>query len=307
MVLAAGGGCDRTTAPPAVVRPAVVRPAVSKPASAPAALPSEAHAPKPSEAKPSNAKPNEAKPQAAQTAPSPPPAERVLLLTPAGPLLMAVRVTVDGRPLGEGLEELIDQVVAAARSGSDRQASPPASTWAALVANEAFLKSQSPDGREIPQRQRSGWIERFDFNRDGQMQRSEAAAWLGRDSGGPAKSFSLRSSRSFRPDARTTSQIWSLVDADGDGLASSDELHRAPLNLRSLDANDDEMITPAELVSLRDQLAAASSRSSGDSDAARCYAAIHLEPDVDPARLEYLLTELYAPRQDLRPASWGVS
>lgn len=247
-----------------------------------------------------------AKPQAAGDAAGPQAAagERLLVLTPAGPLLLAVAVTLDGQPLGKGLDELIDQVLAAAASPGSAAAQP---TWAALIANEPFLQSQAPEGRLVPPRQRMAWIERFDFNRDEVVQRGEAAAWLGRDSSGTATAFAVRSSGSYRPDPRATSRLWSLVDADGDGLASSDELHRAPQRLRTLDADDDEMLTPPELAPLREEVTGASSGSAASRGGSRPHAAIHLESGADAERWAYLLGDRYAPRQDLQPASFGAS
>src|SRR5690606_14697017 len=141
------------------------------------------------------------------------------------------------------------------------------------------------------QRERGQWVKRYDVNGDGEIQRDEVAAWLGRDSGRTARPFSLRSRRSYRPDPRSTSRLWSLVDADGDGLASGDESHRAPYSLRLPDANDDEMLTPPELVSLREQGTGAAGAKSSNGRGFAPYWAIHLGADVDAARLQYLLND----------------
>jgi EF hand len=64
------------------------------------------------------------------------------------------------------------------------------------------------------------------------------------------------------------------------------------------------VITSTELATLREQLEATGMPTSVRDEVAR-YAAIHIESDIDADRLEYLLGDLYAPRQMLGPSSFS--
>jgi hypothetical protein len=74
----------------------------------------------------------------------------------------------------------------------------------------------------------------------------------------------------------------------------------------SLDADDDRVITPRELASLRDQLVAADPQAANPLRGTRRYAAIHLDADQDAERVHYLLEDAYAPRQEFGPKSFSA-
>jgi hypothetical protein len=94
------------------------------------------------------------------------------------------------------------------------------------------------------------------------------------------------------------------LDADRDGRLSAGEIRGAPAALLSLDDDDDRVVAPRELASLRDQLAAADPDSSARLRDASRYAAIYLDADRDVDRVHYLLQDAYAPRQDFGPKSF---
>jgi Ca2+-binding EF-hand superfamily protein len=147
-------------------------------------------------------------------------------------------------------------------------------------------------------------IERYDENRDGKIQSTEAAAWLGREAGTSAKPLAVRSTRAYRPVPRATSQVWHLIDGDDDGRLTSEEIGDATNRLLALDADDDRILAPAEMASLREQLEASGQRRRYVPRDANHYAAMHLGPDLEIGRLRYLLSDLYAPQQDLGPNSF---
>ncbi|HJQ78551.1 MAG TPA: hypothetical protein VJ828_01280, partial [Lacipirellulaceae bacterium] len=227
--------------------------------------------------------------------------ERVALLTPGGPVIVDLRITLDGRSHTSPFDELVTKVLEAA--GETKEGGR--ATWEKLAANEEFLKTQQPN-QPSGASQLEMWIEQYDSNRDGQIQRNEAAAWLGRNAGRSASAFALRSSRSYVSVPSASSRVWRLLDTNRDGLLSAAELESAAVTFWRLDANDDRVISTAELATLREQLeASAMQMAAAVRDEVARYAAIHIEPDIDADRLEYMLGDLYAPRQILGPESFS--
>jgi Ca2+-binding EF-hand superfamily protein len=224
--------------------------------------------------------------------------ERVALLTPGGPLIVDFWITIDGRSHTSPFDELVTKVLEASGETKDGGRA----TWEALAANEEFLESQQPNGPSGAS-QLKMWIEQYDSNRDGHIQRSEAAAWLGRNAGRTASAFAVRSSRSYVSAPSASSRVWRLLDKDQDGLLSVEEIDSAAGTFWTFDANDDRVISSTELATLREQLEATGMPMAVRDEVAR-YAAIHIEPDIDADRLEYLLGDLYATRQLLGPSSF---
>src|SRR6185295_7260100 len=104
--------------------------------------------------------------------------ERLLLFTAGGPLIVDVSLTMEGHPHGQTFGNRIQQVLDAADTNKDHK-----STWRELAANEDFLKAERATNPNYADARAKTWLERFDLNRDKQIQKSEAAAWLGRDAG----------------------------------------------------------------------------------------------------------------------------
>jgi hypothetical protein len=225
--------------------------------------------------------------------------ERIAVLTPGGPLLVDARLSIDGRPHTEVFAALVGRVLDAGDTDGDGR-----STWAEWAANQEFLRGDLANVPPGDDRQVKMWIERYDENRDKQIQPSEAASWLGRDAGSSVRPLALRSRRSYLPIPALNSRVWQLLDADRNGRLAGDEIAAASARLWSLDADDDRIITPPELASLRDLLDAAVVPAMSPGFDEHRYAAIHLEPPGDVDRLDYLLADLYAPRQNLGPGSF---
>ena len=198
--------------------------------------------------------------------------ERVAILTPGGPLLVDVSLTIGGRPHTETFDAAIKQVLDA--GDTDGDGGP---TWKEFAANRKYLEAEYPNAPAVDSRQMKQLIERYDDNRDGKIQTHEAASWLGRDAGTSVQAFALRSARSYSSVPRARSQLWKLLDADNNGRLSNAEIRRAAEQLSSPDANDDRVIVHSELASLREQIEAAAgmqNRTAGVE--ASQYAAIHL-------------------------------
>jgi hypothetical protein len=130
--------------------------------------------------------------EADSTPPSPPPPpERIAILTPGGPLLVDVTMTLDGRPYNEAFDKRIDELLAAADTDGDGGA-----TWQELLDNAKYLNDAYAGRPEMSAREKRDAIEEYDLNEDGHVDRREAAKWLGRDDRTPAAAFKVRSSRS---------------------------------------------------------------------------------------------------------------
>jgi Ca2+-binding EF-hand superfamily protein len=224
---------------------------------------------------------------------------RIAVLTPGGPLLVDAWISIDGSPHSDIFAGLVQRVLKAGDTDGDGR-----STWAEWAANRDFLQGDLANVQPGDERTVSMWVERYDENRDKLIQPDEAAAWLGRDSGTSVRPLVLRSRRSYLPIPSVNSRVWQLLDADRDGRLAGNEMAAAPAKLWSLDADDDRIITPPELASLRDLLDAAAAQAMTPAFDDDRHAAIHLEPPGDVDRLQYLLGDLYAPRQDLGPTSF---
>jgi Ca2+-binding EF-hand superfamily protein len=229
-----------------------------------------------------------------------PPAERLAILTPGGPLLVDARLTIGGKRLTEAFDASVQRVLEVGDSDKDGQ-----STWKELATDRTYLEKEMPKAPAADSRQMKTLIERYDENRDGKIQPGEAAAWLGRDAGTSAKPLAIRSTRSYRPVPRATSQVWHLIDSNDDGRLVSEEIAGASNQLLALDADDDRILAPGEMASLREQLAAAGQQRTYVPREANHYAVMHLNADLDVDRLHYLLSDLYAPQQNLGPNSFS--
>lgn len=250
-----------------------------------------------SEAKPDE-EPEAADPlQAPEPKPESPKPERVAILTPGGPLLIDVTMTLDGRPFNQAFDEQLAALLKAADSDDDG-----AATWKELMDNDEYLKGSYSGRPELNERQKRDAIKQYDLNEDGHIQKQEATAWLGRDAGRSAAAFRVRSSRAYVPNSRTHSRVWPFLDRDANGELSATELEAAGEALLRLDADDDQVLTLDELASLREQLLNQNQMYAA-SDATRD-AAIHLVPGYTIERLDYLLPDLYSPQQTLAPESF---
>jgi hypothetical protein len=226
--------------------------------------------------------------------------ERIAILTPGGPLLVDVRITIGDEPYVDSFQSLLKAVLDAGDSNDDGE-----STWKELVADRKYFEKEMQNAPAEGSRQMKTLIERYDENRDGKIQPAEAASWLGRDAGGSAKAFAVRSTRSYRPVPRATSQLWHLIDADADGQLTKEEIAAAPRRLLAFDADDDRVLAPTEMASLREQLEAAGQQRMSVRRDPSHYAAMHLQRDTNIDRLQYLLSDLYSPQQDLGPGSFS--
>lgn len=225
--------------------------------------------------------------------------ERFVLLARGGPLLVDVVITLDGKPYDAALEAIVDQVLAAADTDEDGKP-----TWDEWRANTEFLEGDLANLTSMRERRVRDWLKRYDMNEDGRMQRGEAASWLGRDGGRSATGLKVRSSRSYVASAASRSRLWQILDVNADGQLSGVELDQASARLFLLDTSDDRIVDAAEMATLRDQISSQNGRRANYARQSRRDAAVRLSNPREARELDYLLSDLYAPRQDLIPESF---
>jgi len=224
--------------------------------------PPQAAAPKVADAKPSakgtpDPLPRKVEPPAAKidaaplAAPKPlvdDPAERLILFTSAGPLLVQFRFQIDGKPLPEIRADLISQMLKLSDSNGDGK-----TTWAEALASPLFAGEKGAMGgasaNPTMKRGDRGIIslERIhDRNLDGIVDPDEAVR-LALANDVQAGAFRLESEGRDQRDSPTESAAWQLLDVDEDQILSAEELLSASARLKSRDADDNDLLETAEL------------------------------------------------------------
>lgn len=223
--------------------------------------------------------------------------ERVVLLTPGGPLVVDTWITIAGEPHTTGVQERVDEMLAAADTNGDQRP-----TWKEWRDNTAFFASALQPNVQTNRRQLQQWVDRYDQNSNKRIEHHEAAAWLGRDAGKSLAPLSLRSQ--LTQGAGGESRLWQLLDTDASGGLDVDEMQLATKKLQSLDADDNRVLKSDELVTLTQQLTARNNATRTYGGSTRRHAALHFGVHFDSGRLSYLLADMYSPRGSLTPASF---
>src|SRR5262245_40634282 len=184
------------------------------------------------------------------------PLERMLILTPAGPLVVEASMTNDGQSFHEPREKLVDELLAAADTNKDGK-----STWGEAVANSRnfFIGQFQYFGNE---EQRKQYIDSLDLNKDGLVDRYEARTMIaGRAGGGdfllsasPGYGFAgggggvvVTPQGQYVAAGGAGSDLRGLLDTDGDGTLSAKEIDAAPERLKSRDADDNDVLEASEI------------------------------------------------------------
>ncbi len=222
----------------------------------------------------------------AENASEPAPAERILLLTGGGPLLVDLHITIRGEPFQKAQQELIDEVLKLADSDEDG-----VTTWDEITSHPRFRYGQfgNPQSTAYPEQQ--NLIRAYDSIVNGRVDREELPRYLTSNMG-TSQSLDLQTSNYHREFNRIDSPVRKWLDRDGDRVLSVAEIEQAPGRLRTRDADNDEILLAADF---RD--APASPNSMQQSPRMRSYgpnAARHLGPRTDWNQVQYELRELYA-------------
>ncbi|QDU73516.1 transaldolase/EF-hand domain-containing protein [Bremerella volcania] len=168
--------------------------------------------------------------------------QRLLVFTSHGPIRVDVLLWIDDKPYDHALEELVDHVLTLADANQDGKA-----TWEEL-ANQPELRSGQFGNLSFEDpRQRKQNIDRYDTNRNGWVDRAEVPRMVSRSSA-RTEAFSVRRTSYAVNRSRTDSPLRQLLDENGNGVIDHDEITSAAHRLRLRDLDDDEIVTPMELI-----------------------------------------------------------
>lgn len=158
------------------------------------------------------------------------PTERVLLLLPQAPLLVELSLTIDEQPFRQATEKYLTALLADADTDKNGQV-----TW------DEVKRSRTLPGAALLD------AAAYDQNKNGVVDPAEARRAFAQVSG---SSFVVQGQAFLGgPDG---SQLLELLDSDGDGGLSDEEIDAAALKLRSRDADDNDIVTPQEIVGYSD-------------------------------------------------------
>ncbi|MBI1247785.1 hypothetical protein GC197_08035 [bacterium] len=177
--------------------------------------------------------------------------QKLLLFTSEGPYRVDVRLWIDDQPYDQALESLVDYVIDLADTNKDGTA-----TWDELADQPEIRAGQFGNLSFEDPRQRKQNIDRYDTNRNGWVDRSEVPRLVSR-SGARTEAFSVRRTSYAADRSRSDSPLRQLLDKNGNGTIEPDEIIGANALIRQRDLDDDEIVSPMELL-------AASGRSDDD-------------------------------------------
>ncbi|MEW4565005.1 hypothetical protein AB1K70_20940 [Bremerella sp. JC770] len=173
--------------------------------------------------------------------------QRLLVFTSQGPIRVDVFLWIEDKPYDQALEELIDHVLTLADANQDGKA-----TWEEL-ANQPELRSGQFGNLSFEDpRQRQQNIDRYDTNRNGWVDRAEVPRMVSRSSA-RTEAFSVRRTSYAANRSRTDSPLRQLLDESGDGVIGQAEIASAASRLHARDLDDDEIVTPRELMTASGQ------------------------------------------------------
>jgi Ca2+-binding EF-hand superfamily protein len=169
-------------------------------------------------------------------------AQDVLLLADGGPILLRLHVHIDGKPIAAAWERYLDRLFADLDRDGDGILSR---AEAARAPTPESLNSFLQGTLNLEAAAESVPFDKLDTDGDGHVNRREFAAYYRHI---PFDRLRVVAIPDRGKQASLTDALFRLLDRDGDGKLSKEELRGASEALRRVDLNEDEWITPDELL-----------------------------------------------------------
>jgi Ca2+-binding EF-hand superfamily protein len=181
-----------------------------------------------------------------------PEVQDVIFFTDKHPVLLRIRLFVDGQPAGERWDTFQQKLFAYLDTNGDgfldkEEAKHVISAQNLLHVFSGSLFQNDPNGgAPRPLSNAPADFEEMDTNKDGKISPLELADYYHRNGAGP---YTVVTGSGLAATAdQLTNAIFATLDANKDGLLSKEELLVADKLLMRFDDNDDEMITPQEIL-----------------------------------------------------------
>lgn len=227
--------------------------------------------------------------------------ERILVFTSAGPLVVEMTLSINGKPFHFAMERLVDEFLAAADTDHDGIV-----RWDEIFASPRVKFGQYGNMAITSAMQQQDAKRTYDLNSNGRCDRPEVVRFLTQAAG--SRAFSLESPNQFRNEARAQSGVRRLLDQDDDRVLTEQELDGAAARLRSRDADEDDILVAEDFLPT-DNLAPgrprpAQNNRSAPRAATRLGGRIYADEWLDAV---YSLQQLYASGGVLTEHSFGLT
>ncbi len=170
----------------------------------------------------------------------PVPAERIMLLTDAGPLIADLHITIDGTPYAESFQSVVADVMKIADDDGDGIVD-----WDQIMAHPRFRQGQFGNPASTTYQASQDMIRQYDTTKNGRVDPDELVRYLG---GGQVTSqpLTLYTSNYRRTLNRDASPIRRWLDQNDDLTLDKFEIESATQRLRLRDGNDDEVLLASD-------------------------------------------------------------
>ena len=172
------------------------------------------------------------------------PTDRLMLLTEAGPLLVDLRITIDGKPHLDSFDHVVQTVMGIADEDGDGIV-----TWDTLMNHPRFSDGQFGNPATSTYQAQLDMVRLYDTTKNDRVDPDELIRYLTSNQG-TSQALSLVTSNYRRVLNRDDSPIRKWLDSDNDLVIDERELAAAPRRLRLRDTNDDEVLLPEDFVDM---------------------------------------------------------
>ena len=169
------------------------------------------------------------------------PAERIVLLTDAGPLLIDLHMTIDGLPYQESFSKVVDDVMKIADDDGDGIVA-----WEDMMAHPRFRQGQFGNPPSTTYQASQEMIRQYDTTKNRRVDPDELVRYLGSGQN-TSNPLILYTSNYRRTLNRDSSPIRRWLDKNDDLTLDAEEIKNASERLRLRDANDDDVLLESEL------------------------------------------------------------